>query len=212
MIWIGLYLPLLLFHCLAFMVWSSSTFIWENSLLYILHTTATPQIDEIASTLTHFGMKWGVFPVAIGIALILLLQGQWSILRYWVLTFTSSIACCTFAKVLWHRARPQLWESFYPLPSDFSFPSGHATASMTLVVALTLLLWKSRWRFPVLGFGSLFVLIVAWTRLYLGVHYPSDILAGWMIAIAWAVGLHALLHPWQDQDQSTKPSESIRFS
>ncbi|MEH1832919.1 MAG: phosphatase PAP2 family protein [Nostoc sp.] len=43
--------------------------------------------------------------------------------------------------------------------------------------------WNSRWRWFVLSIGTLFVLIIGWTRLYLGVHYPSDVLAGWMVAV-----------------------------
>jgi membrane-associated phospholipid phosphatase len=64
---------------------------------------------------------------------------------------------------------------------------------MTLVVALVILTWGTRWRWLVLIVGSLYVLTIGWTRLYLGVHYPSDILAGWMLSIAWTVGLACLL-------------------
>jgi undecaprenyl-diphosphatase len=66
---------------------------------------------------------------------------------------------------------------------------------MTLVAALVILSWNSRWRFPVWLIGSVFVLSIGWTRLYLGVHYPSDILAGWMVSIAWAIGVSLLIRP-----------------
>jgi undecaprenyl-diphosphatase len=46
-----------------------------------------------------------------------------------------------------------------------------------------------------LTLGSPFVVAIAWTRLYLGVHFPSDILAGWMVAIAWAIGVSVVLKP-----------------
>jgi undecaprenyl-diphosphatase len=68
-------------------------------------------------------------------------------------------------------------------------------SSMTFVVALLVLTWGTRWFGMVLSLGSLFVVSIAWTRLYLGVHFPSDILAGWMVSIAWAVGLSLLIRP-----------------
>lgn len=70
-------------------------------------------------------------------------------------------------------------------------------SSMTLVAALVFLTWNTRWRWRVLILGSLFVLAIGWTRLYLGVHYPSDVLAGWTASVAWAVGVNLLLRLWQ---------------
>jgi undecaprenyl-diphosphatase len=67
--------------------------------------------------------------------------------------------------------------------------------SMTLVATLVILTWGSVWCWVVLIVGSLFVLAIAWTRLYLGVHFPSDILAGWMVSIAWAIGVSLIIRP-----------------
>ena len=73
--------------------------------------------------------------------------------------------------------------------------------SMTLATVLVLLAWRTRWRWwvalPMLGF----VLMVGLSRVYLGVHYPSDILAGWAAACAWAVAAWLLVfldtRPWR---------------
>ncbi|HEY9299769.1 MAG TPA: phosphatase PAP2 family protein, partial [Phormidium sp.] len=51
------------------------------------------------------------------------------------------------------------------------------------------------WCLPILIFGGLFVLAIGWTRLYLGVHFPSDILAGWAVSVAWAIGVSFLIKP-----------------
>ncbi|NEP62112.1 MAG: phosphatase PAP2 family protein, partial [Symploca sp. SIO2G7] len=53
--------------------------------------------------------------------------------------------------------------------------------------------WESKWRWLILIVGGLLVLTIGWTRLYLGVHYPSDILAGWMVSVAWAIGASLLI-------------------
>jgi undecaprenyl-diphosphatase len=93
------------------------------------------------------------------------------------------------SKLYFHRERPQFWELFYPLPADYSFPSGHALFSMTFVVILIILARGRSWRRWVVLAGGLFAIAIAWTRLYLGVHYPSDILGGWFLAIAWTLAM-----------------------
>jgi undecaprenyl-diphosphatase len=194
---IGVFLPLQVFGELAEEVWENEGgFPWDVPLLLAIRTTARPQLDVFAVTLTKFGVFWGVFPVAAVVLLILFKQRRWRSLAYLTTTLLGSIVINRTAKVLLHRVRPHLWES--PAPEfDYGFPSGHAMSSMTLVAALLILTWHSRWRLPVLVVGGLFVLTIGWTRLYLGVHYPSDILAGWMASVAWAVGVSVLLrlHP-----------------
>jgi undecaprenyl-diphosphatase len=152
---------------------------------------------------------WGVFPLSAVIVLVLLRQRKWRSLAYLISTLLGSIIINRTAKVLLHRVRPHLWES--PSPElDYGFPSGHAMSSMTLVAALIILTWGTRWCWLVLIVGGLFVLAIAWTRLYLGVHYPSDILAGWMVSIAWAVGVSFVikLHS-SKQTKVNEPSDPI---
>jgi undecaprenyl-diphosphatase len=192
---IGVYLPLQVFGELAEEVWENEGgFPWDVPILLTVHSLASPQMDVFATTVTKFGVFWGVFPVASAIALLLLLRRRWRSLTYLLTTLFGSIIINRTAKVLLHRVRPHLWQS--PAPElDYGFPSGHAMSSMTLVAALLILTWNSRWRLPVGVIGGLFVLTIGWTRLYLGVHYPSDILAGWMVSIAWAIGVSLLIRP-----------------
>ena len=186
---IGVYVPLQVFGELAEEVWENEGgFPWDVPILLIIHTTTQPRLDVFATTVTKFGVFWGVFPVATVISLVLLSRQQWRSLVYLSTTLLGSIVINRTAKVVLHRVRPHLWAS--PAPElDYGFPSGHAMSSMTLVAALVILTWGTRWCWFVLIFGSLCVLAIGWTRLYLGVHYPSDILAGWMVSVAWAAGV-----------------------
>lgn len=192
---IGVFIPLQVFGVLAEDVWENEGgFPWDVPILFSIHTTSRPQLDIFASLLTKLGVFWGVFPVAIAIALILSIKRKWRSLAYLILTLLGSIIINCTAKILLHRVRPHLWES--PAPEmDYGFPSGHAMSSMTLVVALIILTWGTRWFWSVVIVGTLFVVAIGWTRLYLGVHYPSDILAGWMASIAWAIGVSLLIRP-----------------
>ncbi len=192
---VGVYLPLQIFGEMAEDIWENEGgFPWDVPLLLAIHQTASPRLDTFATNLTKLGVFWGVFPVCVGISLILLYRRRWRSLAYLLTTLLGSIIINRTAKVLLHRVRPHLWES--PAPEfDYGFPSGHAMSSMTLVVALVILSWNRRWRLPILVVGSLFVIAIGWTRLYLGVHYPSDIFAGWLVSIAWATGVSLLFRP-----------------
>ena len=95
------------------------------------------------------------------------------------------------AKLFFSRQRPQLWETIVTEKS-FSFPSGHSIGSMSFAAALTLLAWPTRWRWPV-AIGALsFAITIGLTRLYLGVHYPSDVAAGWCAALVWVGGVYTI--------------------
>ena len=90
------------------------------------------------------------------------------------------------------RMRPDLWLSITP-ETTYSFPSGHAMASATLAMAIIMLCWPTRARWWVTIVAIVLAVLVGVSRIYLGVHYPSDILTGWIASIAWVVGIHELI-------------------
>lgn len=100
-------------------------------------------------------------------------------------------------KTLFRRPRPHL--APFTGAHGYSFPSGHATVAAALAVVLAWLWYRharnrpSRWLGPVTGlFLSFFIGI---SRVYLGAHYPSDILAGFILGAAWGVMIAAFLLP-----------------
>ena len=103
---------------------------------------------------------------------------------YIALTLGGTFLVNTLLKLYYHRTRPELWELLVEEQS-FSFPSGHAMISMALALSLIVLVWNSYWRIPSLILGGLYILGIGYTRLYLGVHYPTDILGGWLASIIW---------------------------
>lgn len=196
---IGVYFPLQIFSLLAIGIATNleGGLPWDLPISLSVHAMARPYLDLFASYFTQLGIYWGVAPFVIFLALIFLWQRKWRSISYLVITALGAIWLNHITKLTFHRPRPQVWELFYPLPSDFAFPSGHALSSMVLVVILANLTWGTRWYKWVLFLGSLFVLGIGWTRVYLGVHYPSDVLAGWMLAIAWGIGVSLLLKPYK---------------
>jgi membrane-associated phospholipid phosphatase len=97
-------------------------------------------------------------------------------------------------KDLIERGRPDLWP--HPMTvSEYSFPSGHAANTAALAAALAMIAWSSRLRTAAVVAGAVVVLLVALGQLALGLHYPSDILAGWLWAGAWAALVWWVLPP-----------------
>jgi undecaprenyl-diphosphatase len=93
-------------------------------------------------------------------------------------------------KDLYERERPTVVTHFDP-PGGHSFPSGHSMISaalyMTLAVLIARTLKERRQRIFVVVMGAIMMLLIGFTRLYLGVHYPTDVLAGWTAGLLWAL-------------------------
>ncbi|MFI7062007.1 phosphatase PAP2 family protein [Kribbella sp. NPDC050124] len=150
----------------------------EDDVLVWLHDDAPAA--QVVSDLTELEPL-----AAVAIVVLVVLLG----LRRWrdAIFFTAGVgvvwAVNPLLKELVGRSRPDLW----PLPADvseYSFPSGHAANTAALVGALVLLVR----RLPIVLLGAAVLLCVGWSQLALGRHYPTDVLAGWIWALAW-VGL-----------------------
>lgn len=176
------------FGKLAEDVWNHEPFRWDVPLLADLHQAATPFWDRTMLALTTLGGAKAMALVAAGVLLWLIYRR----LRVQAIFFTLAVGGAALLnpllKQIFHRTRPDLWPQMTP-EHDYSFPSGHAMGSLAVVGALVVLAWPTRWRWGVTVGGSLFVLGVGFSRLYLGVHFPSDVLAGWAAALVWVGGV-----------------------
>ena len=106
--------------------------------------------------------------------------------------FTAAVAITAFVsplKQLVERPSP------FPLPHDFSFPSGHATLSMTIAAGVVAVA-RGRWRRVAVVLGALLVLAVGVAVIADSGHWPSDVLAGWCLALAWVATLYAVAGRW----------------
>lgn len=209
LVWVSLPLVVITFLIVAVLEHPKGLF-WDLPIMLGIHSLTGTQLDIFAARLTLLGIEAGVLPAAAVIGLILSVQKKWRQLQYLAITVLGTILLNYATKLIFHRSRPYLWDSFYPKPYDYAFPSGHAMYSMMFVVMLGVLAWKTPWYKVVLILGGLFVLAIAWTRIYLGVHYPSDILAGWMIGIAWAMLINLWIQPNQEQKKHSELTTSAK--
>ena len=94
-------------------------------------------------------------------------------------------------KLLVARPRPDLYAALVPPPIDWSYPSAHTMQVVAFAVAFILVFARRRvlW----VGLFGLLVFVVGLSRIYLQVHFPSDVLAGALAALCWVAGLYALM-------------------
>lgn len=155
----------------------------DERILYALLTRRRRLSDEVMSTLTHLGSA----SATIGITLFLLGIPDYRPIGVVAgFALVSSHLAVQLLKRSINRQRPRLpagCASLIEAPDRFSFPSGHAAAALS--TALPIALQVS----PILGSAIVFLgLLVGVTRCYLGVHYPGDVAAGWILAIAGVLG------------------------
>jgi undecaprenyl-diphosphatase len=187
---LGLVLPWAVFAWLAVRVVQAGGLSWDAPVLAFWHRHATPALDKLAIFLTIIGNTGPMIGTGVLVLLALLVRRRWRLAWVFALSVGGSMLLTQLIKPLVARPRPALWVSIRP-EHTFSFPSGHAMDTAAVATALVFLLWPSRSRWlmaPLL----LFVLGVGWARMYLGVHNPSDVLAGWASAVGWVVGVQAL--------------------
>ncbi|PLS85978.1 MAG: hypothetical protein CYG60_09650 [Actinobacteria bacterium] len=146
---------------------------------------------------TTLGYYWFVLPLfAVATVLFYRKRRRISAVLLPVATL-GGMVLTTVLKSVFERARPDLFESGYTA-SFYSFPSGHATIAVGFYGTLTLLLamrLAGLRRWAVVALGTALVLLIGFSRLYLGVHYPTDVLAGFLAAPLWisAIGLSYFL-------------------
>ena len=88
-----------------------------------------------------------------------------------------------------------LTSAVFQVPPELgSFPSGHAVSSMAFALSLVVV-WPTRERWEIAVAASLFVFVVGVSRVYLGFHYPSDVVGGWCLSIAWVTLLTVAVRP-----------------
>jgi undecaprenyl-diphosphatase len=209
LLFIGVLLPLWGFAGLVEELREGEGFFFDEPILRFAHGLARAGADRAFLLLSALGYQWGVIPVDVAMVLALAVRRRAREGLFAGLALGGSALLNLATKQLFARERPSLWESIAP-EGTYSFPSGHAMGSMTLAWVCVLLAWRTPWRVPVTAIATGFTVLVGLSRVYLGVHYPSDILAGWTAASVWTVCCFFLVfrhdrHPWQGPDIPAGP-------
>ena len=169
----------------------------------VLHWIAAHRgtaLDRLALQTTHLGEILVVFVIAAIVALFLtVLRHKYSAALV-VGATVGAVIINTLVKLAVDRPRPQVFEWGAQVVTS-SFPSGHATAAVAAygtVAFVAARLLQHRWaRRLTLLIASVLIAAIAGSRLWLGVHYPSDVLGGMLLGLAWAAFCAAVLEAVQ---------------
>jgi undecaprenyl-diphosphatase len=164
----------------------------DLALLNQTHTFASPAATAFMQAITMLGSAQGLAIVVVVAAVILFLRRAW-VEALALIAASAGAGLLDAALKLWfHRDRPSVaWA--LARESTFSFPSGHATLSLVvygMILYLILRLSHSRFLDAAATLIALpLILAIGLSRVYLGVHYPSDILAGYLAGAIWLLAM-----------------------
>jgi undecaprenyl-diphosphatase len=164
---------------------------FDNAILRWMGTHGAPWLDTAALEVTALGARVVVYMVVL-VASVFLWQSRhhYSAALLWVAVIGSGLVN-TVLKLTFNRPRPDVFPWRTQHVGLASFPSGHAMTSIVVYGTLAFLIARlapTRWlRRLVWIVAVLVIVLVGLSRLYLGVHYPSDVLAGFVIGGAWAI-------------------------
>ncbi|HWB86967.1 MAG TPA: phosphatase PAP2 family protein [Bryobacteraceae bacterium] len=191
---------LLLFLWLARLEQSGAGMSLDTAVRQDIHAWSSPLVTRVMEAITQLGSA--VFLIALGAFLTYRLAAQ---RRHHAAVMLAVVAVGAAAvhealTIIYHRARP---EPFFGLgvPSTYSFPSGHAMGSAAFygIVAAVFAMraTSSRRKAAIWLAAALLAALIGFSRVYLGVHYPTDVLAGYAAAIVWAGAVRIGYEVWQ---------------
>ncbi|WOD40221.1 phosphatase PAP2 family protein [Nodosilinea sp. E11] len=203
-LWLGFCLLLLLGLAeLADEVLEQESFLLDEATLLWINQFTHPWLDRVMLAATRLGDPSTVVPLAcIGFSL-LLWRREWRVATLFAIACTGGAVLSIGLKLFFSKPRPQLWPQLIT-EHTYSFPSGHALGSMVLYGFSSYLLvqYFPQWRGLIYGLATLLIGAIGLSRIYLGVHWPTDVLAGYAIGFLWISGCIALLKLKQVQRAS----------
>lgn len=158
-------------------------------------------LTTVARALSTVGSQKVLLPLVAVVAIVLVARRAYKPAGLLIVIWAGAIELYSLAKAFVGRPRPpmHLWLTS---ASGAAFPSGHATQSLSTFAALALVavaLLPSARR-PALALAAVLAAGVGWSRVYLGVHWATDVIAGWLAAACWVALVAWLAHTWRPHE------------
>ncbi|NVB82817.1 MAG: phosphatase PAP2 family protein [Kofleriaceae bacterium] len=170
----------------------------DTRIALAVHSLETPVLDYVMIAFTNIGTGPAHFITVLAVSL-------WAIKRkrvpYVVVLVAVTVAAVVLNPLLkeaFSRARPTLFEVIRR-PDTYSFPSGHAMSAMTIygAIAAVAIALRPSARTPIVICAAILIACIGFSRVYLGVHWPMDVLAGWAAGVPFVVVAVHILHRLQ---------------
>lgn len=180
---------------------------WDNRMLPLI-IEQLPLSFAQGITWESFGNLMIMLPTVTVFVVIMVLRSQPILAASMFAAYLLQFALVWISWGLWNRSRPDVVADGIAAPSLHSFPSGHVVV-ITVVYGLMTYLWlraAKHWleRLVIIAIALLFMGLVSSARLALGAHWPSDILAGWLIGFPWLIGVIVAIARGESAADSTQ--------
>lgn len=172
------------------------TFVYEG-----MQRLRTPGFDTVMIAITELGDTSVVVTVTAIVAFWLIWRGAWRTLIYWLTAIAGASAINTAIKAALERPRPV--ELYLQGASNWSFPSGHSTVNAVLYGCLAMIIVREcrpALRVPVAAGAAALIILIGFSRLYLGAHWASDVFGGFVFGAMW-LALLSLFYMYRQAEQ-----------
>jgi undecaprenyl-diphosphatase len=174
----------LLFSLLAIIVQYPVVTTWETELLWQIHQWHNAILNKLNLLLAYLGGMPGMIIIMLMGSVVAFCKKRTDFIGFGWAAFLGAMSIGWLCKAGFSRLRPAVWEQIAPFYGD-SFPSNHSLYAITLAGMLLVMTFNTPWRTLVLLSGTVWSMAMGLSRLYLGAHFPTDVLAGWSLGIAW---------------------------
>lgn len=196
---------------------SGNTYAFDERLLRALREPDDPMdpigpawLEHVMRDITSLGSFTVLTIMTFAVIGYLLIDGKRHAAAFVLIATSGGLVLSESLKALFARPRPDLVAHLVDVHS-MSFPSGHAMLSavtfLTLGALLTRELGRRRLKIYIVSVAILLTLLVGASRVYLGVHWPTDVLAGWCAGASWAIGCW-LIARWLQERGRIEPADS----
>jgi membrane-associated phospholipid phosphatase len=170
---------------------------WDRYLLSLAHGLRGFQLDRFFALITWAGSLFILVPVTALICGFLARSGRTADAWLLALSLAGIALFSRLAKLWFARPRPDLFPVIGDIPLDASYPSAHTAQIVAFAVVLCWILKPEKLGltyYTLTGTTLLLASLVALSRIYLQVHFPSDVVGGALLGLFWVLGLFNLLH------------------
>jgi membrane-associated phospholipid phosphatase len=171
----------------------------------------TDALTTLAVVITEAGNTAAMAVLASAVGIVAWRRGRRADAVFVVGAMAGAAVLFRSLKILFDRHRPPVVSRLVEHTSE-SLPSGHATMSIVVIGSLVVLAWNARGapaRVAMVAAATAWVAAVGYTRIYLGVHWFSDVLAGWLVGGAWLALCAAVWSAWRSRQHHRAPPEPV---
>lgn len=193
----------LLLRWMASEVFEGETDAFDAAVRAAVHGTASEPLTQFFIVISIAGSAAFLTVAFLVVSALFLYFRRWRSAAILAIVMLGEIILEPALKHLYERARPEPYFG-YTIPTSYSFPSGHALASVcfygTLALILSLHIASGSARIVIWTVTILLVLLIGTSRVYLGVHYPTDVIAGYVTGTVWLTAAwiaFSRLYPYQ---------------